>query len=164
MIKARDIAVSTILANDRPTEGSIEVVREKRLGDDTVVAMHFDDRWGLQRWVMLVFYALDDRWMPSGGFGGSARVTGDPEIWETWGFSGSATPSRRRAVAGGWVATPGAVSARITDRGGRVEEDAIESGVAILMWRGDLDPMRTTVEILDADGQVVKTGSLLRPR
>ena len=68
-----------------------------------------------------------------------------------------------RGVSGGWVNDPTATSIRVTDPNGRIEEDTIEAGVAILIWNGDFDVWHATAELLDENGQVLRTGPM-RPR
>jgi hypothetical protein len=162
--QARDLAKSTILAEYRPVEDSIEVVREKRTGDDSVVAVRFEDQSGVPRRALLGVHVENGRWEQGGAFVGSARVTGDRDIWETWGGWGPATPSGRRTVIGGWIAEPAAARIRVTDPLGREVEDAVQNGVAILMWRGDLDVHGATAELLDAEGRVIRMSPMRHPR
>ena len=68
-----------------------------------------------------------------------------------------------RGVSGGWVNDPTATSIRVTDPNGRIEEDTIEAGVAILIWNGDFDVWHATAELLDENGRVLRTGPM-RPR
>jgi hypothetical protein len=61
---------------------------------------------------------------------------------------------------GGWVNEPAASRIKVTDPNGRTEEDAIEVGVAILIWAGDFDGSRATAELLDEDGRVIRSGPM----
>lgn len=44
-----------------------------------------------------------------------------------------------------------------------VHEDNIEHGVAILMWDGDCDLAGARVELVDAQGDVIKVGPVWPP-
>jgi len=96
-------------------------------------------------------------WRPSGAFIGSARVTGDRDLWMTWGGWGPAQ-GRERAVFGGWVADASAVSARVTDMSGRTLHDEVESGVALFLYKGDFGLSDARMELLDAHGVVIRSG------
>lgn len=147
------------MAEHRPVEGSIEIVREKQAADDIVIAVQFEDTSGRSRRAMLGFYAHDNSWHQHGGFAGNAMVR-DRDIWETWGGWGPASSTSARAVVGGWVAEPQAATIRVTDPSGRVVEDAVQDGVAILMWLGAFNYLSGTAELLDADGRVLRTGPM----
>jgi hypothetical protein len=96
-------------------------------------------------------------WRPSGAFMGSARVTGDREVWMTWGGWGQAQ-ARERAVFGGWVADAAAASAGVTDISGRTLQDEVESGVVLFLYRSDFDMSHARMELLDANGVVLRSG------
>jgi hypothetical protein len=101
-------------------------------------------------------------WRTSGGFMGSARVTGNRDLW-TWGGWG-AGESRERDVFGGWVADPSAVSARAIDAKGRTLEDPVENGVALFMWKGEFNFRYARLELLDAEQPVLRTGPIHQRR
>jgi hypothetical protein len=88
---------------------------------------------------------------------GSARVTGDRDVWMTWGGWGPAQ-GRERAVFGGWVADAAAVSARVIDISGRTLQDEVESGVVLFLYKGDFGLSDARMELLDAHGVVLRSG------
>jgi hypothetical protein len=65
-------------------------------------------------------------------------------------------------VLAGWVAEPAAASIRVTDPNGRIEEDTIEAGVALLMWHGDFNHIDAKAELLDSSGQIIRRGPAQR--
>lgn len=81
--------------------------------------------------------------------------------WGGWGPGDSDSPER--AVAGGWVADPTAVSARPVDTSGRILDDDDENGVFLFMWKGDFDLRSARLELLDADNRVTRSGPAPRP-
>lgn len=102
-----DLVRNVVVAEYRPVEDSVQVVRTKQTGKDAVVAVAFDDRDGVQRRGLVGLCRHHGKtWQRSGGFMGSTRVTGPRDVWMTWGGWGPAGKSRERAVAGGWVADP----------------------------------------------------------
>lgn len=160
----RDLVRHLILVEHRPFEDSIRIVREKRAGKDAAFAVAFEDRDGVQRRGVLGFCRHhSDSWQPSGSFMGSVHVTGDRDVWMTWGGWGPGD-SREREVAGGWVADPTAVSARLVDPTGRTLSDEVENGVLLFMWKGALDLHLARLELLDGDGRVTRSGPMRRMR
>jgi hypothetical protein len=160
----RDLVRNVVLADYRPAEESIQIVREKREGKDAAVAVAFEDRDGVQRRGLIgLCRHHSKKWQPSGAFMGSARVTGDRDVWMTWGGWGP-SDSQDRAVAGGWVADPDAVSVRLVDPMGRAITDDVENGVFVFMWKGDFDLRRARLELLDADHKVTRSGPMHRER
>jgi hypothetical protein len=161
----RDLVRSVVLAEYRPAGDSIEIVREKSAGKDAAFAVAFEDRDGVQRrGVLGMCRHKSDEWRSSGAFMGSARVTGDRDVWMTWGGWGPADERRERAVAGGWVADPTAVSARLVDPAGRALTDSVENGVFLFMWKGAFLVINATLELLDADGRLIRSGPMRRTR
>ena len=159
-----DLVRGVVMAEYRPAGDSIEIVREKSAGKDAAFAVAFEDRDGVQRrGVLGMCRHHSDTWRSSGAFMGSARVTGDRDVWMTWGGWGPAD-GRERAVAGGWVADPAAVSARLVDPAGRALTDAVENGVFLFMWRGAFHVDDGRLELLDADGRVTRSGPMRRKR
>lgn len=103
---------------------------------------------------MLGLREVDGRWHGTGGFGSADTSADEATVsWSTGGWSHGA-----RIVRGFWVGHANAVALRLTDPAGRVHEDGIERGVAILMWDGDFDQAHARVELTDAQGDVIKTG------
>lgn len=160
----QDLIRNMILGGYRPFEESIRIVREKRAGKDAAFAVAFEDRDGVQRrGVLGLRRHHGGTWQPSGGFMGSARVTGDRDVWMTWGGYGSGE-SKRRAVAGGWVADPAVMSARLIDTTGRILSDDVENGVFLFMWKGAFDLHGARMDLLDADNRVTRSGPMRRVR
>lgn len=141
---------------------SIEIVREKRAGDTAVIAVAFDDQGGVRRRGVLGFRKdSDDTWRPSGGYMGSVRPTGDRDVWMAWGGWGG--DSREMNVLGGWVAEPTAVMARATDpMTGETLDEIVERGVALFIYPATFGTRYARLELLDADGRVLRSGPLNR--
>lgn len=149
---------SVILTEHDPVKDSLEVVREKQLGADVVLAVRFEDRQGRQRRGLFGVRCADDRCRPTGSFLGTARDSTGQDIWETSGGWGGGLESGSTAVVGGWIGRSDAVSIRVIDPFGRVQEDRVEGGVAVLMWKGDFDLRGATAELCDSHGQVITSG------
>jgi|1186.fasta_scaffold104695_2 hypothetical protein len=99
----RDLVRNVVVRDYRPMEDSVQIVRKKRSGKDAAFAVAFEDQDGVQRRGLVgICRHHGNRWRPSGGFMGSARVTGERDIWMTWGGWGPGD-RHERAVAGGWV-------------------------------------------------------------
>jgi hypothetical protein len=160
----RDLVRAVVITDHRAVEDSIEVVKEKHAGSDAAFAVAFEDRDGVQRRGVIGLCNHDGgAWRPSGGFMGSARVTGDPDVWMTWGGWGPGD-SRESAVIGGWVADPDAVSVRLIDSTGQALEDVVENGVVLFMSSGYLNDRYARLELLDAEQRVLRAGPLHRAR
>jgi hypothetical protein len=94
---------------------------------------------------------------------GSVHVARDTALWMTsggWGVPGRTEP----AVFGGWVADPDAVATRAVDMNGRVVEGEVHNGVAIFMYTEEFDLRYARLELLSADGEVLRSGPLMRRR
>ena len=158
----RDLVRSILIADYDAWEESIEIVREKYAGSDAALAVTFEDRGGRQRQGVLgLSQRLGGMWRPSGGFAGTARRPGERDVWISWGGWGQG--QREHAVYGGWVADPTAVSVRATDEmTGRTLDDAVESGVVLFMYQGGFALRYGRLDLLDADGRVLRTGPLHR--
>jgi hypothetical protein len=156
-----DIVRAIVTADYSPGATCIEIVKEKQAGDEAAIAVAFEDGKGVQRrGVVGLRKQPDGMWRPNGGFMGSARLTGERDVWMTWGGWGG--DSRDRTVLGGWVADPTAVSARATDdMTGRTLDDPVENGVVLFMYEGEFGAY-SRLELLDAEGQLVRTGPLNR--
>lgn len=158
----RDLVENIVLREYDPVAESIQVVRGKRKGKDAAFAVAFEDRDGRRRRGLVgLCRHHGTSWLPSGGFMGSVRNTGPADVWMTWGGWGPGT-SHERAVAGGWVADPTAVSARLVDENGRVLTDELEHGVFLFMWKGDLNLRTARLDLLDAAGEVLRSGPMSR--
>jgi hypothetical protein len=146
--------------------GSIEVVREKQVDDHLVVAARFRDGSERDRRGCVGLRRTEGGgWhRAGGGWSSNARDAVAEGIWLNSGGWGPADPSGEFAVLGGWVSEPSAISIRVTDPNGRVEEDRIEAGVALLMWHGNFNHTHATAELLDSSGQVLLRGPAVRTR
>ena len=93
----------------------------------------------------------DDVWRVRGGWSSNANHDSDHPVWRAWG-GGSHSMS-------GWVSDPAAATVRFRDPRGRVEEDTVQNGVAILIYDTAFD-RDSVVEVLDDDGNVLHTAPL----
>lgn len=156
-----EVVRAIVSADYRPAEDSVEIVREKRMGDHHVVAVAFEDDTGVQRRGL---YGLqrhhDGVWRPNGHCMGSVRPTNERDVWMTWGGWGG--DSREMSVVGGWVAEPSVSVARATDDvTGRILDDHVENGVALFVFDGSFGRY-ARMELLDPNGKPVRTGPLNR--
>lgn len=159
----REQVRAVVLSDYHPATDSIEILKEKRSGKDAAFAVAFENRDGVPRRGLIgMCRHHSELWQPSGAFMGSARVTGEDDVWMTWGGWGG--DSRERTVFGGWVADPHAVAARALDAAGRVLHEDVENGVAIFMHKGPFRLRQALLELLDAEGQVLRTGPMTRKR
>ena len=160
--RARDVVRAVVEIDYSAVAKSINIVSEKYAGNEAAIAVAFDDRDGVQRrGVLSLREESDGIWRPCGGFMGRVRPTGDRDVWMTWGGWGG--DSREMRVIGGWVADRAAVAARATDTmSGRTLEEIVEDGVALLMYAGDFGARYARLELLDAQGQVLRSGPLSR--
>ena len=159
-VDARAAATLAWTHDDAAIPDSIQIVREKHQGDAAVVAATFRTSSGRLVRGMVGLRRFDDSgWrLAGGGWSSAPRDVAADAIWSSVGGWGSVTPPR--GVRGGWVNDPTARRLSVTDPNGRTEEDTIEAGVAILVWEGHFDASRATVELLDQDGQVIRTGPM----
>lgn len=156
-----DLVRNMILVDYGASEDSIRIVREMRAGDDAAFAVAFEDRDGVQRrGVLGLSRHHSDTWQPSGGFMGNARPSGDRDVWMTWGGWGPGDSPT--AVAGGWVADPAAVTARLVDTTGRTLSDEVHNGVVMFMWKGSFDVVGARLDLLDADSRITRSGPVRR--
>ena len=158
----RDLVRAIVIADHSAVADSIQIVREQHAGNDAAFAVTFEDREGRQRQGVLgLSKHPEGMWRPSGGFMGTAHPPSERDVWITWGGWGGG--SRKRAVYGGWVADPTASSARATDEmTGRTLDDAVENGVVLFMYEGNFSLHYGRLELLDAEGQLLRTGPLHR--
>jgi hypothetical protein len=157
---AREMAVHALVQDSDAIRDTIEVVREKRQGDDAVVAATFRRSSGRLAHGFVGLRRFDDHgWRTAGGgWSSGSRDVPEDAIWATSGGWGSVT--RGRGVWGGWVNEPTARSIRVTDPDGRVEEDTIETGVAILIWEGDFNVSQATADLLGEGGRMIRSGPM----
>jgi hypothetical protein len=160
MSDPRDMARAIVIADYGALENSIEIVRERRAGNQAAIAVAFEDKNGVRRRGVIGLRSQPDgRWRPSGSFMGSAHRTGERDVWMTWGGWGG--DSHDRAVLGGWVADSATVIARaIDDLSGRTLEDAVENGVAVFLYDGDFGLHRARLELIDREGKLLRKGPL----
>jgi hypothetical protein len=149
--------VRAVVAEDHQPVAGVHIVKERHGGKDAAYAVAFEDRDGALRRGVVGLCRHDGVWRPSGSFMGSARVTGDRDVWMTWGGWGPGQ-GRERAGFGGWVADAAAVSARVTDMSGRTLQDDVESGVVLFLYKGDFGLSDARMELLDAHGVVIRSG------
>lgn len=153
-----DVVVRSLEA-DRAVPGSVSVRRSRQVGPHAVLAVELvaRDSGGARRGFAGAVLR-DGLWRPSGGW---SSAVGGPhagnDVWRAWG----GWSNTDRTVYGGWVADGPAARLRVTDPAGRVEEDELRDGIAILVWAGDLDPA-ARAELLDEHGAVLHSG--LTPR
>lgn len=160
----RELARAVVVAEYRPFTDSIEIVKEKHSGKDAAFAVAFEDLDGVPRRGLIGMCRHHSKmWQPSGAFMGSARITGERDVWMTWGGWGPGD-AREQAVFGGWVADPAAASARATDHEGRVLHADVENGVAVFMHTGPFILRLARLELLDAQERVLRTGPMRRRR
>lgn len=150
---AADYARSMLVAENQAVEDSIEIVRLKKSGDHTVIAAVFANRSGRQVRAMLGMREVDGRWRGTGGFSGSGSAGEARVSWSSGGWSHGS-----RIVRGFWVGHPSAVALRLTDSAGEVRQDDIDAAVAILMWDGTFGLTDARVELVNAQGDVIKAG------
>lgn len=158
--EVRESAMLELVQDSGAIRDSITVVIEKREGDEAVVAATFRNSSGRPVRGMIGLRRSDDwGWRAAGGgWSSGPRDVPTAAIWSSSGGWGSSTPPK--GVMGGWVNEPAASRIKVTDPNGRTEEDAIEVGVAILIWAGDFDGSRATAELLDEDGRVIRSGPM----
>jgi hypothetical protein len=175
---ARETAIHALVEDSDAIPDTIQVVREKRQGDEAVLAATFRRSSGRSVRGFVGLFTRDELgWHAGGGWSSGPRDVPAEAIWASsggWGSTGGTehpgvdedpplTHEPARGVSGGWVNDPTATSIRVTDPTGRIEEDTIEAGVAILIWEGDFDVWHATAELLGENGQVLRTGPM-RPR
>lgn len=155
---AREAAILELIHDGDAIPDTIQVVREKHQGDDAVVAATFRKSSGrLVRGFVGTRRYEDSGWRAArGGWSSGPRDRPRDAIWSSSGSWASAA----RGVSGGWVNEPTARGVRVTDANGRIEEESIEAGIAILMWEGNFDVYRATAELLDEAGQVIRSGPM----
>lgn len=163
LVDTREAALRALVEDSGAIRDTIEIVRQKRLDDVLVVAATFRRPSGR---LVRGFAGLEDvdgsGWRSSGAWSSGPRDVPADAIWQSSGGWGSVSSAarRERGVSGGWVNEPRARAIRVTDPSGRVEEDAIEDGVGILIWSGPFDVYRATAELLDADGALIRSGPM----
>lgn len=167
--EARDEGIRAMIRDFDAPPDTVQIDREKREGDDVVIAFNFRDASnGLVRACIGVHRLDGDRWLNGGSWASSQHAKPDGILTASGGWAygppdllpGQASV---RGVAAGWVDEPTAKVIRVTDPTGRVEDDTIDGGVAILMWVGGFDASRAVAELLDERGQLIRSGPIRPP-
>jgi hypothetical protein len=125
-----------------------------------ILAIEFDNAYGdPYRALWGVDRRRNGSWRVAGGASNKARNGGPGDMW----VSGGSWASGESGVSTGiWVADAEPQLARITDPSGRSMEDTIESGVALLIWKGDFNLRASTLELLGSDASVLWSGPFHR--
>lgn len=176
---ALEAAINALVEDGDAIPDTIQVVREKYQDREAVVAATFRRSSGPLVRGFVGIFTRDDGfgWRAGGGWSSRPRDIPAEAIWASsggWSSTGHTehpgvdeeaplTGVPARGVSGGWVNDPTARYLRVTDPNRRIEEDTIQAGVAILIWEGDFDVWHATAELLDEEGQVIRTGPM-RPR
>lgn len=147
---AREATVKALVRDSDALADSIEVVRERVEGDRaTTLARWTDTRRGQPRQGAVDVASTEGTWRAGGGWSSNADHDSDHPVWRAWGGTS-------RSMSG-WVSDPEAVTIRVHDSDGRVEVDAVENGTTILFVPYG---RCVTVEVLNADGKVLRTAPL----
>jgi hypothetical protein len=158
-LDVRDAAILELIHDSDAIPDTIRIVREKLQDHHAAVAATFRRRSSgrLVRGMVGLRRFDDSDWRGAGGswLSGQRDVPADA-IWSSSGGWGS----EARGVSGGWVTEHTARRIRVTDPNGRIEEDTIDSDVAILLWEGVFQVHRATAELLDERGHVIRTGPM----
>jgi hypothetical protein len=132
---------------------SLRILRRRRTSDGWLFAVRFRRRSGLECFWLSGVLERQDGWAVTDGAGGGV---GQPRSELPWlNLCGWGWPQLLRA--GGRVVgagADGAASVRLTLGDGRVLEDGLEDGVALLVADGP-DATPRLVEILDPDGALL---------
>ena len=149
----REVCLDQLVRDSHAVPGSIEIVRARRAGDRmTAVARWTEARTGRSRRGAVDVVETDGRWRAAGGWSGNADRDAEHPVWRAWGGGSSHSTS-------GWVTDPAAATVRVRALSGEiVDADAVEDGVAILIYDGVVE--RASVDVLDGDGTVLHTAPL----
>lgn len=137
----------------------VVVVRTRQVGDDAVVAVTFTGRTGGAVRGFVGARRRDGRWRGAGGWSGGVREVAPDELWAGRG----GWWNNARGAYGGWVNDPAAATARITTADGRMVEDVVRDGLAILLWQGPFAVRDAVVDLLGADGRVLRSAPMHPP-
>jgi hypothetical protein len=133
---------------------TIRFLKERVEGDRALLAVEFEGvdntKW---RYVFGASRRAGADWSADGGAGGGGGT--EPQVHEPWAnFGGWGWP--RFLCLGGRVHGEGVVRVRLTDADGRVVEDDVANGVALLLSNQPVQ-MPCRMELLDLEGQVLRT-------
>ena len=149
---ARGAAIDGLVRDSGAAPDSIEIVRQKRSGDRvTALASWVEAQTGRLRRGAVDVVMTDDVWRARGGWSSNANHDSDHPIWRAWGGSSHSTS--------GWLSDPAAAMVRFRDSRGRVVEDTVDNGVAIVIHAPAFD-RASVVEIVDDEGNVLHTAPL----
>jgi hypothetical protein len=152
-----ELVQATVAEDHQPIGGAVRIVKERRAGNDAAFAVAFEDRRGRQRRGMVgLRQHADGSWRAAGSFIDIARTPDPHAVWSTWG-GWTAGGWRDHAACGGWVADPNAASARLVDAAGRTVEDTVQNDVALFLYTGPFDLSAGRVDLVDADGEVIRS-------
>ena len=133
---------------------TIRFLKERIEGDRAMLAVEFEGidntHW---RYVFGAVRQSDGGWNADGGAGGGGGA--EPQATQPWAnFGGWGWP--RFLCLGGSVHGEGVARVRLIDAGGRVVEDDVDNGVALLV-SNDPVQMPCGLELLDREGEVLRT-------
>lgn len=152
MDEAREAAVRGLVRDADAVPNSIEIIRQKRSGDRvSALARWTEAQTGRLRRGAVDVVMTDDVWRADGSWSSNANHDSDHPIWRAWGGSSHSMA--------GWVSDPAAVTIRVRDPRGRIEEDSVQNGVAILIYETAFD-RESVVEVLDDAGSVLQSAPL----
>ena len=146
----------TIYRGGHPYQARPETIRflkERVEADRAMLAVEFEGidntRW---RYVFGAARQADGSWTADGGAGSGGE--GEPEVREPWAnFGGWGWP--RFLCLGGRVHGEGVKSVRLIDAGGRIVEDDVANGIALLLSNQPVE-MPCRLELLDREGAVLR--------
>jgi hypothetical protein len=143
---ARDAVVQNLVRDSGAVPDSIEIIRDRQVGGRvTAVARWTEARTGQPRRGAIDVVMTDGVWRASGGWSTNANHDSAHPVWRAWGRTADSTS--------GWVADPAGATVRFRESD-RIETDAVENGVAILIYEATFS-RASVVEVLDGDGNVL---------
>jgi hypothetical protein len=143
---ARDAAVQSLVRDANAVPESIEMLRDRQVGGRvTAVARWTEARTGQPRRGGVDVVMEEGIWRAGGGWSANADHDSGDSVWRAWGGTACSTS--------GWVTDPAAATVRFRDPG-RIETDAVENGVAILLYETPFG-RSSVVEVLDSEGNVL---------
>jgi hypothetical protein len=144
---AREALLYRLVRDSDADPDSVEIVRDRQVGEHlTVLARWAEAQTGRQRRGAVDLVKRDGVWRASGGWSSNADHDADHPVWRAWG-GGQGSMS-------GWVFDPAGTTVRLRDPDGRIEEDAVEDGVVILLYHAAFG-RDSVVEVLDGNGTVL---------
>jgi hypothetical protein len=134
--------------------GTIRFLKERVEGDRAILAVEFEGVDNTQwHYVFGASRKAAAGWTADGGAGGGGGT--EPQVRGPWAnFGGWGWP--RFLCLGGRVHGEGVARVRLTDADGRVIEDDVANGVALLLSKQPVQ-MPCRMELLDPEGEVLRT-------